>query len=85
MKSEEREHFTKIGGNFMGELAFTIPRSEKNADPNAGRRASFHVADFIADKGAVGRIELKIRERLQEHSGVGFAPRVVAAVFANAI
>jgi len=86
MKSEEREHFTKVDGNLMGEFTFrAMPRSEENAHRNAGCRASFHVAHFVAHKGALERIEPKIRERLQEHSGVGFPPRVVAAVLANAV
>jgi len=65
MKSEEREHFTEVGGNFMGELTFrAIHCSDENAHPNAGRRTSFHVAHFVAHKGALERIEPKIRERL---------------------
>jgi hypothetical protein len=32
MKSEERDHFTEVGSNFMGEVAFpAIPRSDENA------------------------------------------------------
>lgn len=86
MQSEQREHFTKIGGHFMGELTFcAIPRSEENAHPNAGCGARFHVAHFVADKGALGSIELKIRDRLQEHSRLRLAPRVIAAILADAV
>jgi hypothetical protein len=86
MKSEEREHFSKIGGSFMGELTFrAIPRYEENAHPNASCGASFHVARFVADNGAERGIEPKIRDRLQEHSRVGFAPRVIATVLPNAV
>jgi hypothetical protein len=86
MKSQERDHFTKVGGNFMGEFTFcAIPRSEENAHSNAGCGTRFHVAHFVADKGALGRIELKIRDRLQKHSRLGLAPRVIAAILANAV
>ena len=86
MKSEQCEHFTKVGGSFMGEFTFrAILCSEENAHRNARRRAGFHVADFVAYKGALRRIEAKIRERLQEHSRLGLAPRVIAAVLANAL
>jgi hypothetical protein len=74
MKPEEREHFSKISGNFTGELTLRpIPRSEAN------------VARLVADNGAERGIEPKIRDCLQEHSRVGFAPRVIAAVLPNAV
>jgi hypothetical protein len=85
-RSQERERFAKIGDHLMGRLArFSFAQSDENPQTNPGCRACLDVAHFIAQNHAASGIESEVRRRLQEHSRLGFAPWMVAMVFADAM
>jgi hypothetical protein len=62
-----------------------IARSDENPQTNPRRRTGFDVAHFIAQNRAASEVEPQVRRGLQEHPRLGFAPRMIATVFADAV
>ena len=86
VESEQRERFAKIGDYVMEWLGHLgIARSDADKQTDAGRSTGFDVAYLIAEDRAVSGIEPEIGDGLQQHSRLGFAPRVIATVFTDAI
>jgi hypothetical protein len=56
-----------------------------NAQTNPSRRPGFHIAHFVPHNRAASEIETEVQFGLQEHSRIGFAPRMLATVLANAV
>src|SRR5262249_4816023 len=78
--------FAKIDDHFIRWSArFGMARPDENAEANPGRRAGFDVAHSIPENRAASRIKREIRDGLQKHAGLGFAPRMVATVFVGAV
>src|SRR5213078_1283026 len=86
VESKQRERFAKIGDYVMEWLGHLgIARSDADKQTDAGRSAAFDVAYLIAEDRAASGIEPEIGDGLQQHSRLGFAPRVIATVFTDAI
>jgi hypothetical protein len=60
-------------------------RCDENPETNPSRLAGLDVAYLVSQECGVSRIEVKIGHGLQDHTGAGLAPRVVAAILANAM
>jgi hypothetical protein len=85
--SEDRECFSKVSDDFMRwrALPSRIARSDENPQTNASRRPGLHIAHFVAQNRASSGIERQVRDSLQEHSRIGFAPWMIATVLANPV
>src|SRR5262249_11141199 len=85
-RSQKGEGLAQVGDDLTGWLALLeFAGSDENAQSDSSSCASFHVAHLVANDRAVNRIKPKIRYSLQEHSGIWFAPGMIAAVLANAL
>src|SRR5499433_287746 len=62
-----------------------IVRCDQNSQTNPSCRASLDVAHFVSQDRGLNRIEVKIGHGLQYHTRVGLAPRMIAAVLADAM
>ncbi len=67
-------------------LAFLgIARSDENSQTDPSRLAGLDVAYFVSQDRGLSRIEVKVGHGLQDHTRVGFAPGMIAAVLADAM
>src|SRR5258708_20205585 len=67
-------------------LAFLgIARSDENSQTDPSRLAGLDVAYFVSQDRGLSRIEVKVGHGLQDHTRVGFAPGMIAAVLADAL
>src|SRR5262245_1187691 len=64
-------------------LGFVPCDQNTQTDPTC--RASLDVAHFVSQDRGLNRIEIKVGHGLQYHARVGLAPRMIAAVLADAM
>jgi hypothetical protein len=86
--SKQYERFAEVRRYFMRWRAFAflgIVRCDPNSQTNPSCRASLDVAHFVSQDRGLNRIEVKIGHGLQYHTRVGLAPRMIAAVLADAM
>jgi len=69
---EERKRFAEIDDHLMG---WPIKASDKDAQANPGRRAGFHIDNFITQNHATSGIKRKVLHSFQYHSGLGLHHR----------
>src|SRR5262249_45269445 len=72
----------------MGWCALTylgIARSDENPQTDPSRLAGLDVAHFVSQDRGLSGIEIKVGQGLQDHTRVRLAPRMIAAVFADAM
>jgi hypothetical protein len=62
-----------------------IVRCDQNSQTDPSCRASLDVAHFVSQDRGLNRIEVKVGHGLQYHTRVGLAPRMIAAVLADAM
>src|ERR1700751_2703286 len=62
-----------------------MARCDENPQTNPSRRAGLDVAHFVSQDRGLSGIEAKVRHGPQDHTRVGFAPRMIAAVLADAM
>src|SRR5262245_11147063 len=62
-----------------------IARRDKNPQTDPSCRASLDVAHFVSQDRGLNGIEIKVGHGLQYHARVGLAPRMIAAVLADAM
>ena len=60
-------------------------RCDENPKTDPSRLAGLDVAYLVSQDRGLSRIEVKIGHGLQDHTGAGLAPRVIAAILANAM
>src|SRR5215475_6099037 len=68
--------------------AFTflgIARCDQNSQTDPNCRTSLDVAHFVSQDRGLNRIKVKVGHGLQYHTRVGLAPRMIAAVLADAM
>src|SRR5262249_35199026 len=58
---------------------------DQNSQTDPSCRASLDVAHFVSQDHGLNRIEIKVGHGLQYHARVGLAPRMIAAILANAM
>src|SRR6516225_6636396 len=72
----------------MGWCALTylgIARSDENPQTDPSRLAGLDVAHFVSQDRGLSGIEIKVGQGLQDHTRVRLAPRMIAAVLADAM
>ena len=87
-RPQQRECFLEVDDRFMRWSAcpnFAGTSSEQDPQADSNRRARFDVADLIAHKCAVSGIKREVGGGLQQHPGIGLAPRVVATIVADTV
>src|SRR6266566_1510759 len=62
-----------------------IVRCDQNSQTDPSRRAGLDITHFVSQDRGLSGIEAKVRHGPQDHTRVGFAPRMIAAVLADAI
>src|SRR5262249_27489430 len=85
-RSQKGEGLAQVGGDLTSWLALLeLAGSDEHAQSDSRTRDGFDVAHLVANDRAVNRIKPKVRYSLQEHSGIWFAPGMIAAVLAKAL
>ena len=85
-RPQQRKRIVEIGDRFVWhtacpDVAGTSSEQDPQTDP--GRRASFDVAGLVAYERAASGIEREVGGGLQEHPGIGLAPRMIATIVAQ--
>src|SRR5262249_45313740 len=62
-----------------------IARSDETPQPDPSRLAGLDVAHFVSQDHGLSGIEIKVGQGLQEHTRVRLAPRMIAAILADAM
>src|SRR5262245_29746573 len=62
-----------------------IVRCDQNSQTDPSCRGSLDVAHFVSQDSGLNRFEVKVGHGLQYHTRVGLAPRMIAAVLADAM
>src|SRR5215472_12181383 len=62
-----------------------MARGDENPQTDPSRRAGLDVAYLVSEDRGLSRIEVKVGHGLQDHTRVWLAPRMIAAVLADAM